>query len=51
MKKLPEADRKVLADLQILSIFLKKVAEAIRQDSKGAYHEGKTYARYLGINL
>ena len=51
MKKLPEADRKVLADPQILSTFLKKVAEALRQDSKGAYHEGKTYARYLGINL
>jgi len=36
MKKLPEADRKVLVDPQILSMFLKNSAKTFRQGSKGA---------------
>ncbi|MHA1468866.1 MAG: alpha/beta fold hydrolase [Promethearchaeota archaeon] len=51
MKKLPEADRKVLDDPQILSLFIKESAEAFRQGSKGAYYEGKIYARSWGFNL
>ena len=51
MKKLPEADRKVLSDPQILSTFIKEGAEAFRQGSKGAYHEVKIYARSWGFNL
>ncbi len=45
MKNLLEADRKVFADLQFLYTFLKKGAEAIRQNSK------KIYARFWDINL
>ena len=51
MNKFPEADRKVLDDPQILSLFIKESAEAFRQGSKGAYHEGKIYARSWGFNL
>lgn len=49
--KFPEADRKVLDDPQILSNFIKESAEAFRQGSKGAYQEGKIYARSWGFNL
>ena len=49
--KFPEADRKVLDDPQILSKFIKESAEAFRQGSKGAYHEGKIYAKSWGFNL
>ena len=51
MKKFPEADRKVLSDPQILSLFIKESAEAFRQGSRGMYHEGKIYARSWGFNL
>ena len=51
MNNFPEADRKVLDDPQILSLFIKESAEAFRQGSKGAYHEGKIYARSWGFNL
>ena len=51
MKKFPEADRKILDDPQILSLFIKESAEAFRQGSKGAYCEGKIYARSWGFNL
>ncbi|MBY9018066.1 MAG: alpha/beta hydrolase [Candidatus Lokiarchaeota archaeon] len=51
MKNLPEEDRKIFSDPQILSIFLKESAEAFRYGSKGAYHEGKIYARSWGFNL
>ena len=49
--KFPEADRKVLDDPQILSKFIKESAEAFRQGSKGAYHEGKIYAKSWSFNL
>lgn len=51
MIKFPEEDRKVLDDPQILSLFIKEGAEAFRQGSKGAYHEGKIYARSWGFKL
>jgi len=51
LKKFPEADRKILEDPQVLSLFIKESAEAFRQGSKGAYHEGKIYARSWGFNL
>ncbi len=49
--KFPEADRRVLDDPQILSKFIKESAEAFRQGSKGAYQEGKIYAKSWGFNL
>ncbi|MHA1241754.1 MAG: alpha/beta fold hydrolase [Promethearchaeota archaeon] len=51
LKKFPEADRKILEDHQVLSLFIKESAEAFRQGSKGAYYEGKIYARSWGFNL
>ena len=51
MKKFPEADRKILEDPQILSLFIKESAEAFRQGSKSTYYEGKIYARSWGFNL
>jgi pimeloyl-ACP methyl ester carboxylesterase len=51
MTKFPEADRKVLEDPQILSLFIKESAEAFRQGTKGVYQEAKIYARSWGFNL
>jgi len=51
LNKFPEADRKVFEDPQILSLFIKESAEAFRHGSKGAYYEGKIYARSWGFNL
>ncbi len=51
MNNFPEADKKVLGDPQILSLFIKESAEAFRHGSKGTYHEGKIYARSWGFNL
>jgi pimeloyl-ACP methyl ester carboxylesterase len=51
IEKLPEADKKVLEDPQIRSMLIKESAESFRQGSKGAYNEGKIYARSWGFNL
>lgn len=51
LKKYPEADRKVLDNPQILALFIRESAEAFRQGSKGAYHEGKIYANSWGFKL
>jgi len=51
MKNYPEADRKVLDNPQILALFIRESAEAFRQGSKGAYYEGKIYAKSWGFNL
>ena len=51
VKNLPEVDRKIATDPRVRSIFIKAFVEAFRQGSKGAYHEGKIYARSWGFNL
>ncbi len=51
LKKMPEADRVILNDPTTFSLFIKASAESFRQDSKGAYHEGKIYAKSWGFNL
>ena len=51
VKNLPEADKKVFEDPQIRSLMIKATSESFRQGSKGAYQEGKIYARSWGFNL
>jgi pimeloyl-ACP methyl ester carboxylesterase len=50
IKKFPESDREVMEDPKLLPLFIKESAEAFRQGNKGAFYEGKLYAKPWGFS-
>jgi len=50
IKKFPEQDREVMNDPKLLPLFIRESAEAFRQGNKGAFYEGKLYAKPWGFS-
>jgi len=51
LNELPEPDRVILSDSELLPLFLREGAEAFRQGGRGASHDAKIYSQPWGFNL
>ena len=51
LNELPEADRVILSDSELLPLFLREGAEAFRQGGGGVSHDAKIYSQPWGFKL